>query len=385
MAFDSSAGFDETAFRAEVRDFLGEALTPDLRAAGRATIGVYSDIAACRVWHRRLHAHGWIAPAWPAAWGGAGWCARRRHIFDEACADNDAPLLFAASIRSLGPLLIEQGTEMQRDIYLPRILSGEHFWCQGFSEPGAGSDLAALSTRADRVGEEYVINGQKVWTTGAHLADHMFALVRTARGARKQDGITFLLVDLTRPGVRIEPIIDIAGMHELNQVFFDDVRVPVEDRVGAENDGWAVARRLMHLARSNNTPAALVRRAVRRAGAAIADAGLENDRAARGKLGALLIDLEAFSQLELAALPSGRPGAGDATTPSMLKVIGAELHQRAATLWMEYAAPHGAARFCPVMDEAATATARYLSLRAATIYSGASEAQRNIMARAFGL
>jgi acyl-CoA dehydrogenase len=212
----------------------------------------------------------------------------------------------------------------------------------------------------------------------------MFALVRTERGARKQDGITFLLVDLKSPGVRIEPIVDIAGMHELNQVFFDCVRVPVEDRVGAENDGWAVARRLMHLARSNNTPAALVRRAVRRAGAAIAEAGLGQDIAARTKLSALLIDLETFSQLERAALPSGRPGAGDATTPSMLRVIGAELHQRAATLWMEYAAPHGAARFGQVADEAATATARYLALRAATIYSGASEVQRNIMARALG-
>lgn len=191
---------DETAFLAEVRAFLAEALTPDLREAGRLTLGVHADIAACRVWHRRLFERGWVAPAWPVAWGGAGWTARQRFLFERECALNDAPVLFAGGIRSLGPLLIEIGTPLQQARYLPAILSGEDLWCQGFSEPGAGSDLAAIATRAERRGEHYVVNGTKIWTTGAHHSNRMFAIVRTSDGERRQQGLTFLLIDMDSPG-----------------------------------------------------------------------------------------------------------------------------------------------------------------------------------------
>lgn len=377
---------EEQAFLSEVRAFLDRALTPDLREAGRNTLGAHADIEACRIWHRRLFERGWIAPAWPAAWGGTGWTARQRFLFDRECALNDAPVLFAGGLRSLGPLLIDMGTPFQRERYLPAILSGDDLWCQGFSEPGAGSDLAALSTRAERRGDVYVIHGSKIWTTGAHHSNRMFALVRTADGERKQQGLTFLLLDMASPGLTVTPIYDLAGRHEFNQVFFDGVATPVANRVGEENEGWGVAKRLMQLARSNNTPAALVRRVFRRAAQAVAEAGPDLEPSVPRRLAALGIELEAFEQLELAALPAGRPSASDGTTPSVLKLVGSELHQRIAELAMEVAGPQAAATMAaldlgePELEFGARAMAKHLSVRAATIYSGASETQRNIIA-----
>ncbi|WP_304170257.1 acyl-CoA dehydrogenase family protein [Phenylobacterium aquaticum] len=379
---------DDQAFLAEVRAFLGVALTPDLRRAGAQTLGVHSEIEACRTWHRRLYVQGWIAPAWPEAFGGPGWSARQRFLFDRECALNDAPVLFATGLRSIGPLLIEMGTAEQRARYITPMLSGEDLWCQGFSEPGAGSDLAAISTRAVRDGDDYVLRGTKIWTTGAHLANRMFAIVRTADGARRQEGLTFLLIDLPSPGLTITPIPGLAGEHEFNQEFFDDVRVPVANRIGVEGEGWAVAKRLMQLARSNNTPAALVRRVFRRTQIAVAEAGATLEPAVRRRLAGLEIELEAFEQMELAALPAGRPRANDDLRPSMLKLTGSELHQKVAELAMEVAGPYATAslealgRIDPALDAGARAMGKHLAVRAATIYSGASETQRNVMARA---
>jgi acyl-CoA dehydrogenase len=378
----------DDAFLAEVRAFLDGALTPDLREAGRRTRGVHSDIAACRIWHRRLYERGWIAPAWPAAWGGTGWTPRQRFLFDRECARNDAPILFAGGLRSLGPLLIETGSPEQRERYLPAILSGADLWCQGFSEPGAGSDLAAIATRAVRDGGDYVIHGSKIWTTGAHLANRMFAIVRTADGEKRQQGLTFLLIDIPSPGLTIAPILGLAGEHEFNQVFFDGVRVPVANRVGAENDGWGVAKRLMQLARSNNTPAALVRRVLWRTACAAQEAAGNLEPSVRRRLADLAIQLEAFERLERAALGDGRPRAGDVVAPSLLKLLGSELHQRVAELALEIAGPYavGALAAIDVAEEplavGAAAMAKHLSVRAATIYSGSSETQRNVLARA---
>ncbi|MDQ0466020.1 acyl-CoA dehydrogenase [Caulobacter ginsengisoli] len=377
---------DDDAFLDEVRAFLGRALTPDLRRAGRETLGVHADIAACRLWHRRLYDQGWIAPTWPAEWGGTGWRARQRYLFDRECAANDAPPLFAGGIRSLGPLLIEQGTPAQRARYLPAILDGRDLWCQGFSEPGAGSDLAAIATRAERRGEAYVVNGSKIWTTGAHHSNHMFAIVRTAILEKKQQGLTFLLIDMASPGLTVQPILGLSGEHEFNQVFFDDVAVPVENRVGAENDGWTMAKRLMQLARSNNTPAALVRRSLRRAQALAEAAGPDLEPAVRTALAGLEIELLSFEQLELASLPAGRPRPGDDTAPSMLKLIGTELNQRVCELALQAAGPAGLAALSsvaaddPWLDAGAHAAAKHLAVRAATIYSGSSETQRNVIA-----
>lgn len=373
---------DDATFLADVRAFLDAALTPELRAAGRRTLGVHADMAACRIWHSRLHARGWIAPAWPVEWGGTGWSARRRFLFDRECALNDAPLLFATGLRSLGPLLIECGTPAQRARYLPAMLSGEDMWCQGFSEPGAGSDLANIVTRARRDGDDYIIDGTKIWTTGAHLANRMFAIVRTANGARPQHGLTFLLIDLDTPGITIAPIIDLAGEHEVNQVFFDGVRVPAGNRVGAEDEGWAIAKRLMQLARANNSPSALVRRILHR-GAQALRALDDEDATLLARLARLQIELEAFAQVEQDALPSGRPRAHDDATPSMLKLIGSELHQKVAAFALDVAGPTAmAARHGSDEDGGgAHAMAKYLTVRAATIYSGTSETHRNVIAR----
>ena len=382
-----AASVDDAEFVAEVRTFLRLALTDDLRDAGRATIGVHADIEACRIWHRRLFERGWVASAWPVAFGGTGWSPRQRFLFDRECALNDAPILFAGGLRSVGPLLIEMGTPGQRSRYLPAILAGDDLWCQGFSEPGAGSDLAAIATRAERQGGHYVINGSKIWTTGAHHANRMFAIVRTQDGERRQQGLTFLLIDMASPGLTVAPILGLAGDHEFNQVFFDGVRAPVADRVGEENDGWTVAKRLMQLARANNTPAALVRRVLRRAADAVAAVDPCGEPELRGRLAALEIELQAFEQLELAALPSGRPGATDQTTPSMLKLIGSELHQKIAELIVDAVGPYAAAGWSAQglagddVDIGARAMGKHLAVRAATIYSGTSETQRNVIAR----
>jgi acyl-CoA dehydrogenase len=378
---------DEAAFVAQVRAFLDEALTPDLREAGRNTLGVHSDIAACRLWHSRLYARGWAAPAWPKAWGGAGWTARQRFLFDRELVANDAPVLFAGGIRSLGPLLIEMGTPDQQARYIQPILRGDDLWAQGFSEPGAGSDLAAISTRAVPVPGGYRVTGSKIWTTGAHHSNRMFAIVRTGDFERRQQGLTFLLLDMDSPGLTVRPILDLTGEREFNEVFFDGVFVPEENRVGPENDGWTVAKRLMTLARSNNTPSALVARSLRRATDAITAGGESIEPSLLRRLTGLQIELDAFAQLELAALPTGRAEAGAAATPSMLKLIGSELHQRVCELAMEAAGPQAGASLAAIgingedLDLGARAMARHLCLRAASIYSGTSETQRNLIAR----
>lgn len=381
---------EEARFLAQVRAFFAEALTPDLREAGRNTLGVHSDMAACRIWYRRLYERGWIAPTWPKAYGGAAWSPRQRFLFDRESAINEAPVLFAGGLRSVGPLLIEMGTPHQKARFLPAILNGDDLWCQGFSEPDAGSDLAALRTRAERKGDVYIVNGAKIWTTGAHHANRMFAIVRTSDGPVRQKGLTFLLLDMDTPGLTVQPIPGISGEAELNHVFFDDVRVPVANRVGEEGEGWAVAKRLMQLARSNNTPAALVRRTLLKA-QRLARQMQPLDPGVRARLVELDVELCAFEQLELAALPEGRIGAGDAALPSMLKLGGTELHQRAAELLMELNGPYAAGALCAIgvdgedLDAGARAMAKHLAVRAATIYSGTSETQRNVIARSLGL
>jgi acyl-CoA dehydrogenase len=377
---------DDAAFLAEVRAFLGVALTADLREAGRGTLGVHSDIAAGRLWHRRLFERGWAAPVWPIAWGGAGWSMRQKFLFDRECALNDAPILFAGGVRSLGPLLIEMGTPEQRARFIPGILSGDDLWCQGFSEPSAGSDLVAVTTRAVRVGDCYRVTGSKIWTTGAHHSNRMFAIVRTADGEKPHHGLTFLLIDMASPGLTVVPIIGLAGDHEFNQVFFDAVEAPVRNRVGDEGCGWTVAKRLMQLARSNNTPSALIRRVLRRAAAA-SDVGADLEPGLRARLAALAIELEAFEAVELHALARGTVDAGDPRGSSMLKLIGSELHQKVAELAMQIAGPAAAAALQALAVETgldprgAKAMAKHLCVRAASVYSGTSEIQRNVIGK----
>jgi acyl-CoA dehydrogenase len=373
---DISYHSEDDIFRDKVRLFISEALTAELRIAGQATTGVYTDIAASREWHRRLYRRGWAAPVWPREHGGAGWTTRQRLIFEHECARAGAPILFAGGIRNVGPLLIAMGTQDQRDRYLQAILNADDLWCQGFSETGAGSDLVALKLHARRDGTHYVLNGAKLWTTGAHESNRMFALVRTSSDGKPQQGITFLLIDMPTPGLTVRPIISMSGEHEFNEVLFDNVRVPVENRVGDENDGWTVARQLMRFARSSNTTSALVRRAMLAATRVqiahdIRDAAILMQRAQ------LEAELDALEALEL-RLMDGAQATSD-TTASMLKVLATDLHQRVATFALGLSGD-SAIPFTGANAGGPLIMRKYLNVRAASIYSGTNETQRNVLA-----
>ena len=363
-------------FAEEVEAFLAEALTPDLRAAGRATTGVHSDIAASRLWHRRLHARGWIAPAWPREYGGTGWTVEQRFLFESACARNDAPILFAGGIRSLGPLLIAAGTDEQKRRYLPAILDGSDLWAQGFSESGAGSDLAAIRTRAVRAGDHYRVTGRKLWTTGAHHATRMFLLARTETRDNPHEGLTFLLVDMDAPGLVVRPIVTIDGEHEFNEIVLDDVAVPVADRVGDEGEGWEMAKRLMRFARSNNTNSSSLRRAWR----TLERQEEAGDPGAAMRLAALEMELVSFEALEQRLLSEGRLAGDDETACSMMKTLATELHQRIAEAAFDLAGS-GAALLGTGETTAFLARKKHFAVRAASIYSGTSEIHRNVIGR----
>ena len=388
---------DDLAFRDEVRTFLDASLTPALRQAGRRATSVFMDKTYSLAWQRILHAHGWAAPSWPVDYGGPGWNDMQRSIFSAECARAGAPSLAPMGLRMVGPVIMGYGTPEQKAHYLPRILSGEDYWCQGYSEPAAGSDLAALQLAAVLDGDSYVLNGSKIWTTHAHWANRMFCLVRTRWEGKPQAGITFLLLDMATPGVEVRPIITLAGDHEVNQVFFDNVRVPVSGRIGAENNGWTVAKYLLEFERGGGSAPGL-RVALDRlrglAAAEPADNGgrLIDDPAFRAKLASAATALDAIEMTEhrvLAALSSGQP-PGPAS--SMLKTQGTELMQRLDEIALEglgaYAAvdqPQARAPGANIdfvgPEHGLTATARYLNDRAASIYGGSNEIQRDIMAR----
>src|SRR6056297_3170183 len=246
---DLSYTEDEIAFRDEVRGFLGEKLPEELSA--KVASGAVLSKADHDRWHAILNEKGWLAPNWPEDYGGCAWNAVQRHIFEEESARANAPRIVPFGLSMLAPVLMKFGSEAQRDHYLPRILSGEDWWCQGYSEPGAGSDLASLRTRAVRDGDDYIVNGQKTWTTLAQHANMIFCLVRTATEGKPQEGISFLLIDLSTPGIERRPIRTIEGGHEVNETFLTDVRVPASNLVGAENQGWTIAKFLLGHERTN--------------------------------------------------------------------------------------------------------------------------------------
>src|SRR3569833_2361235 len=248
---------DECAFRDEVSAFLDTHLPPDLREAGRRTTSVFTEKKWSIPWQKILHQKGWVAPSWPKEYGGTGWSDMQRYIWSAECARAGAPGLAPMGLRMVGPCIMRYGTPEQKAHYLPRLLSGEDYWCQGYSEPSSGSDLASLQLRAVSDGDDYVLNGSKIWAPHAQWANRMFILVRTKFEGKPQAGITFLLLDMQSPGIKVRPIITLDGEHEVNQVFFDDVRVPKANRVGEENDGWTVAKYLLEFERGGAYAAAL--------------------------------------------------------------------------------------------------------------------------------
>ncbi len=385
----------EAAFRDEVRAFLAAELPPALRAKVRAHRHLGKDDFVR--WHRIVHARGWAAGAWPVEHGGAGWGPVQRHIWEEECAAAGAPIIQPFGVHMVGPVIIAFGSEAQKRRFLPRILSCDDWWCQGYSEPGAGSDLASLKTRAQRDGDHYVVNGQKTWTTLAQHADWMFCLVRTDPAARQQAGISFLLIDMKTPGISVRPIIMLDGEHEVNEVFFDNVRVPVENLVGEENKGWTYAKYLLGHERTNIAAVGRSRREL---------AFLKDFAARQLKAGRPLLEDAAFAaavarlEIELMALDmtvmrvlsqeaaSGAPGP----EASLLKIRGTEIQQRITQLWLDAAGPLAQAFERDFLDgvadasasgddDAAPAAPTYFNYRKTAIYGGSTEIQKNIIAR----
>jgi len=398
----------DLAFRDEVRAFLQDNLTPEIQRAGRLMTSVYSDHDASLEWQRILHERGWAAPAWPVEHGGCDWSLTQHYIFSRESTLAGAPSLSPMGIRMVAHAIVKFGTPEQKDFFLPRILTGEVFFCQGYSEPEAGSDLAALSMAAVSDGDDLVCTGSKIWTTHAREANWMFALVRTTRSAKKQQVITFVLIDMGTPGIEIRPLVMTSGEEVQNQVFFDEVRVPKNNVIGQIDDGWTVAKYLLEFERGGGATspalqvlAADVATAARQAPGP--DGGrLIDDAAFSRKLADAQIRTEVLEILEyrvLAALSGGgHPGAAS----SMLKVLSTELSQTLTELAMEAAGPRGRAyqphATCPggpiaeylpptngyVSGEPwqAVAPLRYFNDRAGSIYAGSNEIQRNILAKA---
>ena len=396
---DLSLGPDDEAFRNEVRRFLDENLGDDLREAGRKTGGVFADFAAGLRWHKVLARRGWSAPTWPGEHGGTGWTATQRYIFARECTTADAPRIFSMGIRMVGPVIMKYGTVEQKAKYLPGIVSGDIVFCQGYSEPGSGSDLASLKTRAVRDGDDYVINGTKIWTTGAHVANCMFCLVRTSTEGKPQDGISFVLIDsLDRPGLTVKPIVTLAGDHEVNQVFFDNVRTPVANRIGPENAGWSVAKYLLEFERGGDayTPNLYARlddvRRIAREQAADGSGRLADEPGFVQRVADADLAVQSLEMIELQVLSDLSKGSNPGAISSIMKIRGSETLQAIDHLGVEalawYAAPfEPGARLLgynePTVtpDYGITAMPLYLNNRAATIYAGSNEIQRNIIAK----
>ena len=397
---DLSLSPQDQAFRDEVRAFLDENLSEDLREAGRKTGGVFAEMEAGLRWHKVLAKRGWSAPSWPVEHGGTGWNATQRYIFARESTAVDAPRIFSMGLRMVGPVVMKYGTPEQKAKYLPAIVAGDIVFCQGYSEPGSGSDLASLKTRAVRDGDDYVINGTKIWTTGAHIADHMFCLVRTATEGKPQDGISFVLINsMDTPGLSVKPIITLAGDHEVNQVFFDNVRTPVANRIGPENAGWTVAKYLLEFERGGDayTPNLYARiedvRRIAREEAADGSGRLIEERSFAERLAEAELAIQALEMIEFQVLSDLSKGRNPGAVSSQMKIRGSETLQVIDHLGVEalawYAAPFepearliGHNQPTVVPEAGITAMPLYLNNRASTIYAGSNEIQRNIIAKA---
>jgi alkylation response protein AidB-like acyl-CoA dehydrogenase len=373
-------------FRSEVRAFLREQLPPEL--AARTLRGYHARKDDMLAWTRILHARGWSAPHWPREHGGPGWTPLQRHLFEEECALAGAPPTCTSALMLVAPVIYTFGNAAQIARHLPPILRGDTWWGQGFSEPNAGSDLASLKTRAVRDGDHYIVNGQKTWTTEGHYADWLFCLVRTDPEAKPQRGISFLLVDARSPGVTLRPIISIDGAHSLNEVFFDDVRVPVANRVGDEGQGWSCAKFLLDNERAFSAEVPRNKRMLARLRALTAS--LPPDDGVKRRMAEIEAELAALDMLTLRALAEqGSERATAWPAGSILHVLGSELQQKTGALLVQVLAERGVIDYpedaapgeLPGPEAAPGITADFLYRRAVTIYGGSNEIQRNLIAR----
>jgi acyl-CoA dehydrogenase len=382
---------DDLAFRDEVRRFLADNVPHGISRAIDLTTGFIVDPEVLIDLHRALHRNGWSVPHWPVEHGGTGWTPVQRYIFDLECGRAGAATYNASGSHFVGPVIIHYGTPEQKAKYLPRIRSGEDYWAQGYSEPGSGSDLASLKTKAETDGDDYVVNGQKIWTTNAHKANRIFALVRTSNVGKRQEGITFLLIDMHMPGITVRPIIGTGGDHEFNEVFFSDTRVPKANRIGEENKGWEVAKFLLEFERGGRVLAGQVRaqfaKLVQLMGARCPD-----DGDIRVRLAEIGTDLDAMEMIDISVLSKLQTGGNPGPISSLLKLRWSEIRQSITELAVDIAGD-GALRWIPERpfyetlqlppeDEAIlAATPRYLNARGFSIMGGTSEIQTNILAK----
>ena len=364
---------EESAFRDEVRGWIKQNLPQDLREK----IANYDELGRDDLlrWHKILAKQGWVAPAWPKEWGGTGWNVVQRYIFEEELGYAGSPPLIPFGLSMCAPVLLRFGSEAQKKRFLPRIYQGEDFWCQGYSEPGSGSDLASLKTKAERQGDHYIVNGQKTWTTLGHIADWIFCLVRTDSSlSKRQEGISFLLIDMKTPGITVRPLILMDGGHEVNEVFFDDVKVPVENLVHQEGKGWTVAKYLLGYERMNTGRIGESKRQLAKLKKFAAP--MMGDMRFRDRLSRLEVELMALEITNLRFLDrmrrTGQPPGADV---SMLKIKGTEIQQGLTELMMQAADPAANDEFSDSIRK------RYLSMRKTTIYAGSNEIQRNIIAK----
>ena len=387
---------EEISFQEEVRDFLKQELTQDLVNAAKHTSAVFTEKEVAMKWQKKLANKGWLVPSWPEEYGGTNWTQTQRYIFSSECAKAGAPNLIPMGLAMIGPLLLGKGTKEQKDYYIPRIISGEDYWCQGYSEPGAGSDLASLQCKAERVGDEYVINGTKIWTTHAHLANKIFCLVRTDNSGKNQEGITFLMLDMNQPGVKVEPILTMAKDHDFNQVVFTDAVAKVSDRIGEENQGWSVAKYLLEFERSGGIGGSkslsdldFIRRLIKKISSTHTDSSFADTY--NTKVAELEIKALSIQYTSLRILSSLTKGDSPGPESSMMKTLVTDLEQEISELALEVIGYYG----IPFQDTSSgsnkpaigdedyrSIAGKYQNLRATTIYGGSNEIQRNIMAKA---
>ncbi|MCC8402336.1 acyl-CoA dehydrogenase family protein [Paraburkholderia sp. MMS20-SJTN17] len=383
---------EDQAFRAEVREFVKQNLSPRLKR--KTELGLRIEREDYVEWYTKLYEKGWIAPSWKKEHGGPGWTHVQRYIFDEETLLGGAPRIVASGINMLGPVLNAFGTPEQKAKYIPKILRSETWWAQGFSEPGAGSDLAAVRTTAVLDGDHFVVNGHKVWTSYAHWCDMMFALVRTDPGAKPQEGISFLLIDMHAPGVEVRPIRMLEGGTDLNEVYLDNVRVPKENLVGELNKGWTYGKFLLGHERTGIAGIGSCKQQLARAKHLAKQQGLENDPLLQSRISRFEVEVMALEFTGLRMLSANQASRVPSVEAPMLKVRGTELRQGIYALLTEIAGPFAvpfdeqamldmAGYEGPSPDELIAVAANYFDARKVSIYGGTNEVQRNLISRAF--
>jgi alkylation response protein AidB-like acyl-CoA dehydrogenase len=387
---------EERAFRDEVRTFLNEKLPKDIssKVKEHKRLGKEDTIR----WQKILNEQGWLALHWPKEHGGTGWSPIQKHIFEEECAEAGAPTVLPFGVNMVAPVIIKFGTQEQKDYYLPRILRSDDWWCQGYSEPGAGSDLAGLKTRAVRDGDHYIVNGQKTWTTLGQHANMIFCLVRTDPDAKKQEGISFLLIDMEKSeGITVRPLITLDGEHEVNEVFFDDVKVPVENLVGEENKGWTCAKYLLTFERTGiagvgSSKAALAHLKQVAREQQVNGKPLIEEPHFRSRLADVEMELMSLEMTNLRTVAAAEAGGVPGAESSFLKIMGTELRQEITDLFRRAAGPH-ALPFLPEQlagdfegetvgpEFAGSVASRYFNFRKLSIFGGSNEIQKNIISK----